>query len=534
MQEIHKNVLLKIALDSGLSNQDQWALAYSCTRFYNTLRNHVVKSDVYKFGVIPDGLLSATIFEKYLLDNKWLHDFFKAGKHINHKLYLDNKLVWPLVALLGMEDEDEENEEGFGVLEELVKDDPLQKDATGRRVIDYLAIGNHLEFMHFWIQKYYRKFSQEDAPELLDIALESGNEELARILIEGYKFSLWSTGVPSATDPILDRIVKSGIQYFVDKAVEDLEKAGLGADAYFFSPILAASAKRWRLFDYLLIRYEYKDAPANVELETWINNEPDAETKAALINMLESRQNNEFSDEEKAELVCYAARDDKDRFFQLIDKCKDFNFSEFEIDDLNLYHFACMGGDTKVVDYINEHNLVPTSNRQGSADGCLIAAAYGNKELIHHLFKIRWLEDCDTATPDICLEEWLRAVALAHVKHQKMGMLNFAAGHGDWHKFLLLVKSYFIDPDSPQYLLSLLSKNFPIKDAVENGHLYFVQKFVQKYGDADFKDSRGEALLALAKDSDNPFMLRWVTEQVELVKRQEEASKLGCKGGNSI
>ena len=86
---------------------------------------------------------------------------------------------------------------------------------------------------------------------------------------------------------------------------------------------------------------------------------------------------------------------------------------------------------------------------------------------------------------------------------------DYAAMRGNWGEYCLLLDTYFNLRETPPAWSNL-------NDAVINGHLYFAQQFVMKYGIECLQNN--QTLIKDAEASGNRVVVRWVNEQIEALK----------------
>ena len=294
---VDNSVLLNIFTDSVLSHNDRWLLARSCKNFYALLNAELkIKSKVYSFGVVPYGLLGAEIFKRYKPNFQALCDFFVRAKRILPTINFDNHLEWPLAALMNMNE----------ALEELLEDDPMATDDRGLRAIDYIVMSGDVEFLKRWVGKHVPDFSwEEEGVELLVFAMNCGNDEMVKFLMPyGKSFFSMLPESPESDESGLHEVIICGFEVLFWELVDG--GADLHRGASF--PLTAAKYRRWGIYDKLIAR--------GIEL----------------------------SEEDRAKVVCYAARDDHQRFRRLLETCEDVDFSDFCFEDGTVYSLACEEG----------------------------------------------------------------------------------------------------------------------------------------------------------------------------------------------
>lgn len=451
----------RISVDNALSYHDKWQLARSCKLFHSLVRDDLVKkSDAYSYGVIPFGLLEASIFKSYKPNLAWLCDFFQSRPGLVSTLHLDYQLEWPLVALLGMEE----------ALEDLLEHNPQEKDANGLDALDYLAMGGHAKLFQRWIQKHYPVLTWQDRLDLLRLAIEWGHEELIQLLREQYHYPLhWQEeGVPhSAFIWVLSSCDKS----LLEKLYEEFPEIDENPYQYGCLPVLAARVKQWEYCDGL------------IELEY------------------------ELSESEKRQLVCYAARDDHQRFVTLLAACEGVNGLNLKCKDGSAYALACKGGQIQTVDYLLDNNLASSRGSAAEPDdpscgGMFFASGAGQVATVRHL-REKFGHDRNW---------WVKS-------YQKM--LVEAAGHGNWGKYLVLLDMCLVSVSATRHCLPETLRNAIVWDfhsAVRDGHLYFAQQFIRTFGDC-LRGHAGEVCLRDAETaSDSAIMRRWAKEQVDFSK----------------
>lgn len=459
----------RIAVDSALSYHDKWQLARSCKLFHSLVRDDLVKkSDAYNYGVVPLGLLEAPIFKLYKPNLRWLCDFFQSRPELISSLRLDYQLEWPLVALLGMEE----------ALEHLLADNPQEKDANGLDALVYLAIGGHTKLFHRWIQKYYPEFSWTGRIDLLQAAIEWGHEELIQLLRKQYHYPLhWQEGGVAKSAFLW--VLSSCDQTLLEKLFEEFPELDEDFYQYGCLPVLAARAKQWQFSDALIEEHGYK-----------------------------------LSEEEKLQLVCYAARDDHQRFLTLVAACmtlveahKGVNAWKIKCKDGGAYALACKGGQIETVDYLLDNNLASCRGSGAKPDdpscgGMLFASRAGQVATVRHL-REKFGHDRNL---------WVES-------YQKM--LGEAAVHGNWGKYLVLLDMCLVSVSATRHCLPetlRLAMPWDYLSAVRSGHLYFAQQLIRTFGDC-FRGPIGELCLRDAETSpDSAIMHRWVKEQIEFFK----------------
>jgi hypothetical protein len=466
LSELPTEVRWRIGIESGLEVHDQWQLARSCNNFYTAMSHDLLKKKIYSYGVVPANMMDADIFTRYRPAYKVVHDVFNRAPYVFGEIHLDYKVEWPLVALMGLE---------FDALQEVLGDDPTRTDESGFNVLCFLAAGNHVELFKRCIKAYFPDFSNEDIRPFIT-AIVAGSEDVVRFLVDEYDFVLLPPDLkadsPESETTELHGILRTGMKSLFWMLVES------GADLHdgLSFPVAAAKHKHWDVCDQLLARAkEFKI---------------------------------ELSQEQKAALVCYAARDNHERFLKQLEECKDFDFSQFTIDDENVYTFACQGGQIKTVDFIVLKGwfAVAFPEDYRGKQGIHIAAQYGRKALIEHFL--------NTHDPHhhlrVCVDD------------DGKNIPDYAAMRGDWFNYRRIIdmavfRHFLSNQRTP--LISAITQKSHLNEAVKNGHLYFAQKFTREFGLEYLRGS--EALREDAIASENPVMLCWVSEQLESFLKTE-------------
>jgi len=198
-------------------------------------KSAVTKEMLYGFGVIPAGLLDHEIFTRYRPQFDVLYALFQRIKPLLSTLRLDAQQVWPLVALMGMEE----------ALDELLKANPNAVDNTGRDALVYLTIGGHQEILkkrlgppgsHFDWRRYSRLID--------DAVLVYGDQSMLNFLMQTYGFGLWRSEDPKTGLPALYGLVSCGFAAHFWGLVEVLGQSGV-VDLHEVKclPVLAAKNK---------------------------------------------------------------------------------------------------------------------------------------------------------------------------------------------------------------------------------------------------------------------------------------------------
>jgi hypothetical protein len=483
----------RIFADPQLTYQNKWQLARSCRGFYDLVRDDLLKPKAYASGVIPLGMLDAPIFKSHPLNFHLLCDVLKRFRRVESTFklpYLDDRLVWPLFALT----------RDRVALDVAVEGQPRQRDLNGYSPLYFIVLSGDLELTEQWIKDYYPEFTPDDEPELLLAAMASGNEDLPRFLINVHHYPLnFGIESPAYNQTFGWRTLEFGCRSLFWEIVAPNLDLYLDKKYHATYPGYAALYGHWGFYDEIMAR--------------------------GFESTCELRQI----------AVRAAARDDKNRFMELIKEFEDerlkdeldFNDDEITPDSENYdlfqryltlrsaYVYACKGGQIDIVDYIEELHLITLDgfkSREWGLQGYYLpyyingigfAALHGQIELINHFFK----------KYDSLFEE--------DVKGQAPTIYYFAAMYGDWNKHMLLINTY-----RDGNLYDFYKEYDPLDRAIESGHIYFVQRLAVPGTLRRFSDSHSNGFIINAEASGNRALLRWVEAQVEPGKKEQELFRL--------
>ncbi len=443
-----------ISSNGVLADTDRWQLAHSCSGFYAILRNDLLKKKLYSTGIIPLGLLEHEIFKAFEPNLAWLCEFFHQRKFVLSQIHLDDKLAWPLMALMGMDDaiealfaKDPKGPEGRAG-----QTGPTCEDRNGFSPLFYFAMGGHKEAFQRWVEKYYPDFSHEKYPNLLSAVLPiCADENILTFLMETYGYTLCCPQSESSAWAALYAMTEYGHENFFYVIADVLAELEVDFDEAECVPLMAVKNKHWDLADTLM---------AN---------------------------GFELSEEQQAQLACYAARDDHQRFLTLLEQLPHIDFSQFNFEGNNVYTLACEGGNLETVQYIVQKRWFSESKPDftvSRATGTLIAAQYGHMKLLEYFFK-----ECGA---DVNQRD-----------ANNRDLMDYAAMHGDWFKFQYLVKAYRPSDWVPAPPNNKDEKS-PLNYAISAGLIYFVQQFILMYG-IDYLDNQPRLLIEKEVES-NPVM----------------------------
>ncbi len=424
----------------------------------------VIKEKLYSFGVIPQGLLEHEIFSRYEPKFEWLLTFFQEIKPLLPTLCLEAHEVWPLVALMGMED----------ALQELLAADPRKLDVKGRDALVFLAIGEHTEIFKRWVVKHHPDFVWQKHSRLMsDVALVYGKRARLDFLINTYDFQLWRPEFPHTGLSALYGVLRCGYNDLFWQVLEALKNTAVDLNAVSCLPVIAAEHKQWKLCNDL-IRNEFP-----------------------------------LTENDKAMLVFYAARDSKTRFLTLIRRYKEIDFRQFNINGNNVYTYACEGGNIDVVDHLLAEgwfNEVAPDFKISRATGFQVAVQYGQLALAQHL-----------------LSKFGDAVINQQDK-QRRDVFDYVAMSGNWDYFQDLAKKYRHPgwvPCIRGQEVSFLSteRTSPLNGALRHGHVYFAQRYILQYGAKALEDKTTAE--HDANQSGNPVMCSWLSAQTKVTDKEE-------------
>ncbi len=468
------DVKRRLFTDEALENRDRWALAYTCRSFYGAARTAALKEKIYSLGIVPDGLLDLAIFKRHEPNYRLLWEVLTRVYPVLLPLrsMLDIKYPWQLLAIMGMED----------ALIELIGDDPHQRDDNGHTVLDYLAMSGCKDVLAHWIDRCYDEFEVVllNACLRLKTIMRFCTEDVLRFLVEnypGYELS-WHAAQDDDNFSSLDMLLICGHKGLFWEQVE-VNKSHINQFEHL--PVVAARYKHWDVCDELVRRFFT------------------------------------LTEEQKAVLVLYAARDDHERFLRLVSEFENFDLQEFYLHEKNIFEFAIEGGHLETVIHVAEIMKIQKSRL---CTGEQLAAKYGQIALVEHFLKVK---------------------DYGRLGRSKDPVDN-AAMHGNWSKYqhllsIYVLKKHYITPLLQWVIEGNGTDQSHLHYAIAQGHIYFAQKFIQKYGDQILLGESGEGLIAAAESNGCPTLIKWVKEQVEAVRLRVESSQLSqClisrSGGN--
>lgn len=506
---IPREVKWKLFKDEQLTYEDKWRLARSSKGFYELVRHELLKSKAYATCLIPLGLLDNPIFRDFPLDYRLLWDIKKRFKRpeSTFKLpFLDDQLTWPLIALCGSEE----------ALEKAVGNEPRQKDLHGFTPLYFIVLRGNLQFAQRWIEKHYLNFSYKDEPQLLLAAMASGNEELAKLLIEKYHYPL-NFGIenPEPTETFGWRTLEFGCQtLFWDYVFPNLDQY-LPQEYHTSYPGHMAIFGHWNFYHEIIRR--------------------------GFVVNLETRRL----------VVCAAARDNKELFMEMVKEFEDERIPEKDFDEENdsfdpetddyhlfqkyltlrkAYLFACKGGVIDVVEYFIAGRLIPAADSFDryiwnindsslySLHATHIAALYGQTDLLHHLF-------------DKYQDE---------VKQHVIEMdyiFSLITINGEWDKIQDVFNRY-LDKHinylkSQGYILNMIDRldfdGGPREKALEHGHFYIAQQLTNGGDFSPFSVVRIRSLHGSAHEGSNLALLRWLNAHDQAGAKEYQEWRLRCK-----
>ncbi len=492
-------VVQKLVASTLPSYHDKWQLARSSRRFYHLLNKDLLKAKVYSFGMVPLGLLDNAVFSRFQPNFHELIHFFRRRRDLRSIIRLDDELIWPLLALMPEMEE---------ALKEAVADDPKQVDLVGCDVLDYLAVRGNEKLFRWWIENYYPGFTKEDKPDLLRLAIMGKNKAIIRLLIDVYQYPLdWTEeNLDEPFSPVRVICAYGDIDLFTEHWNIITSEKGKTPLAYDLCPAIeAAKVGNWALCDALIAK-------------DFVN----YRTEYPHLSAQQIATLSEYSAERKAELLCYAARDDHERFLRWLLLCTETDLRLFTIDLRRILSFACEGGNIQTVDHIIQQvwyiqDYMCFGIYQGiSFCGYHAAAKYVHLALIEN-FRKKY--NVDVAPFKDGMSE---GISIAH----------FAAMSGDWEWYLILVNTYFPHDWLP-YHDPLGGPVTPLGWAVREGHLYFAQQYILKYG-TDYLRGCETDLLNDAENSGNPVLKRWLQKQITNLRPQERIVAIQGEDASSL
>ncbi|MDQ3140610.1 MAG: ankyrin repeat domain-containing protein, partial [Bacteroidota bacterium] len=452
LTNLDKNV--KAMVVQNVDENSRWSLARTCSVFYNLMRDDLLKQKIYDLGIFPMGILDTAFFRRHKIDYMLLYQILKrADAHVGFPIFHFPYTIphgfnqeWRIAALLGMK----------SALDELIttqKITPDVEDLDGHDIIDYLIVRDDPEILSWFTDKHNPYFNTAVNSRIL-IGIMAGSERTLRWLLENkhHEFSYdFPSESPAQDDSVLHMLLLGGCKNLFWEQVE--AGADLTQGASF--PVFAARYKHWDICDKLIER--------GVKL----------------------------TENDKARLVCYAARDDHQRFVRLFEANPNIDFSVPIIGGGDtVFDAAAAGGQIETIEYLRARGLF--TDRKAAVGGVRLGAKFGQLEVIRHL----------------------------HKKHSNLThddtfiFFDYAAGHGDWKKFLIIWDEYGTNSNRPPIRISDNYSVFNV--AVESGHVYFAQQFILKYGTTYFEGA--EALIEAAEKSENCFMQSWIYNQLRTLK----------------